>query len=210
MTDTRDQILDVAERHFAEHGIGATSLRGIMTEAGVNPAAIHYHFGGKAALVRAVIDRRIGPVNGERAERFDALEAEYPDSPPPLARVIEAFTAPALLLSRTPERGGEQFMRLMGRFYYESADEARDVLRESFGAIVERFASLLRRAAPGLDTTTVAWRIHFMIGAMSHTMACRELVRWIEPDVDDVDVETIVGQLVAFCAAGLRSEGADA
>jgi hypothetical protein len=41
---TKERILDTAERLFAEQGYAATSLRGIIAEAGVNLAAVHYHF----------------------------------------------------------------------------------------------------------------------------------------------------------------------
>jgi AcrR family transcriptional regulator len=42
MIETRDRILDSAERAFANGGYAATSLRSIMAGAGVNVAAIHY------------------------------------------------------------------------------------------------------------------------------------------------------------------------
>lgn len=48
--DTREAILSAARRRFATRGYEATSLRGIATEAKVDPAlAIHY-FGTKEAL----------------------------------------------------------------------------------------------------------------------------------------------------------------
>ena len=53
-TGTPARILDAAEDLFAGQGIHATSLRSITQRAGVNSAAIHYHFGDKQALVRAL------------------------------------------------------------------------------------------------------------------------------------------------------------
>jgi AcrR family transcriptional regulator len=38
---TKDKILDAAERLFAEHGYKGTSLRNVITAAGVNLAAVH-------------------------------------------------------------------------------------------------------------------------------------------------------------------------
>jgi AcrR family transcriptional regulator len=52
---TRDVILDTAERLFAEHGIHAVSNRQIGEEAEQgNNAAVSYHFGTKADVVRAI------------------------------------------------------------------------------------------------------------------------------------------------------------
>jgi len=74
-TDTKDRILDVAERLFAEHGFANTSLRSITAEAGANLAAVNYHFQSKDALIQAVFARRLGPLNQARLEMLDAAEA---------------------------------------------------------------------------------------------------------------------------------------
>ena len=54
----RDLLLTTAERLFAERGVDAASLRAVMGAAGTNVAAVHYHFGSKDGLVRALIERR--------------------------------------------------------------------------------------------------------------------------------------------------------
>jgi AcrR family transcriptional regulator len=48
--DTRDAILAVARRRFATRGYDATSLRGIATEAKVDPALVIHYFGTKEGL----------------------------------------------------------------------------------------------------------------------------------------------------------------
>src|ERR1700682_4102017 len=64
--DTKTRILDAAESLFMEHGFEATSLRSLTTAAGVNLAAVNYHFGTKEVLFRAVLTRRLDPMNQER------------------------------------------------------------------------------------------------------------------------------------------------
>ncbi|MET9243445.1 helix-turn-helix domain-containing protein [Nonomuraea sp. NPDC003709] len=55
---TREVILATAERLFAEHGVHAVSNRQISEAAGQgNSAAVGYHFGTKADLVRAIARR---------------------------------------------------------------------------------------------------------------------------------------------------------
>ena len=81
-TDTKDRILDVAEELFAAKGYQATSLRAITSKAGVNLAAVNYHFGSKESLVAEVIIRRVVPLNEERLqklERADSGEAPLSD-----------------------------------------------------------------------------------------------------------------------------------
>lgn len=57
--DTKSHLLRVAGRIFAERGFRATSVRYIVTRAGVNQAAVNYHFGGKQGLYRAVIQEEL-------------------------------------------------------------------------------------------------------------------------------------------------------
>ena len=57
--ETKERILDAAERLFADEGFAATSLRQITAEAGVNLAAVNYHFGSKESLLTAVFERRV-------------------------------------------------------------------------------------------------------------------------------------------------------
>lgn len=53
--DTRDAILTVARRGFATRGYDATSLRGIATEARVDPALVIHYFGSKEGLFVAAV-----------------------------------------------------------------------------------------------------------------------------------------------------------
>src|ERR1035441_8866650 len=115
MIDTRQKILDTAERLFGEQGYGATSLRHIIAEAGVNLAAIHYHFGTKEDLLDHLIMRKGGPVNEERVALLDALEARAQGKAVPLEKLLEAFLGPPM---RRVGKGPE-FAKLMGRMYGE-------------------------------------------------------------------------------------------
>ncbi|MGM1061683.1 TetR/AcrR family transcriptional regulator [Saccharothrix sp. Mg75] len=64
---TRQQILTTAERLFAEQGLYAVSNRQISAAAGQgNNAAVGYHFGTKADLVRAVVRRHTEPIEALR------------------------------------------------------------------------------------------------------------------------------------------------
>src|SRR5438067_208004 len=82
---TKSRILDAAERLFLEHGFEATSLRQLTAAAGVNLAAVNYHFGSKEELFQAVLTRRLDPVNQERIDLLTKLEREAGLKAPPLA-----------------------------------------------------------------------------------------------------------------------------
>jgi AcrR family transcriptional regulator len=53
---TRQHILDVARRHFAEKGYAATSVQDIVDEARVAKPMLYYYFQSKAGLYHGIID----------------------------------------------------------------------------------------------------------------------------------------------------------
>src|SRR6185437_848559 len=89
--DTKTRILDAAEALFTEHGFEATSLRQLTAAAGVNLAAVNYHFGSKEELFQAVLTRRLDPMNQERIELLEALEREAGTKAPSCEKVLFAM-----------------------------------------------------------------------------------------------------------------------
>src|SRR5271169_2295413 len=74
---TREAILTAAERLFAEHGVYAVSNRQVSEAAGQgNNAAVGYHFGTKADLVRAIETKHRIPIEQLREQ----MVAQTPDS----------------------------------------------------------------------------------------------------------------------------------
>ena len=78
--DTSDAILDAAEELFAKQGFAATTTKQIGSAAGVNPALIHYYFGNKEGLYRALLRRLFESIMARGAEQLAT-------SPPPDAAV---------------------------------------------------------------------------------------------------------------------------
>lgn len=205
--DTRERLLDAAERLFADDGIGRTSLRAITLAAGVNVAAIHYHFGSKEALLEAVLTRRIAPVNRERLQRLAAIEAPAGDGALPLEALVEAFLAPVLRL--VWESGSERLAVLFGRLDMEPVELVAPLMREQFGEVARRFRTALGRSLPGLSEAEIAWRLHYAVGAVGHLLVTRRHAEVAyDFGLDEVDEATTLRRLVAFCAAGFRAPAA--
>src|SRR2546421_4369259 len=101
--ETRTRILDAAEELFMQHGFEGTSMRLLTSKAGVNLAAVNYHFGSKHALVEAVFRRRLDPMNTARIGELDKLEAEGGAGSP--EAIIPAFITPGLRLMENPQGG---------------------------------------------------------------------------------------------------------
>lgn len=201
--DTRERILDIAEQLFAEQGLGQTSLRAITAAAGVNLAAVHYHFGSKEALERAIFERRLRPMNTERLRRLDELEGRHPGAVP-LAGLIEAFVAPPLELSRDTTHGGEHFIRLLGRTYTEPTESLQDHVRKLYEPVSERFQAAFHAALPQLDPKELYWRLHFMVGTLAFCMSGPYTMRLIASShLADEPTPVLIERLTRFLVGGL-------
>jgi len=211
--DTRDALLDAAERLFADVGIDGASLRSITTEAHANLASVNYHFGSKEGLVRAVLSRRFRPITEQRLAELDACEEAAGDGELGLDCVLRAFVGPVItMLANDPDQGGH-FIRFMGRVHTELNEMTSQMIREEFGETLMRFEIALRRALPQLTPDKLYWRFHFAMGAMLHTISCgRMLTEYTHGVCSYDDPEDITRRLVSFMAAGMRgaSEGGDA
>lgn len=205
--DTRERILQAAESLFMEHGYAATSLRGITARAKANLAAVNYHFGSKEALIREVFERRLGPLNAARVTYLDRLEAEARGKPLPVERVIEAIVVPVLQVSRDPLARGTVFLRLLGRAFSEPADSLREILPAQYRQVVIRFKQAFTRSLPDMPDQELTWRMHFMFGTLSYSLAGNDALKLIATcNLEDADdAEAIVRRLVPFLAAGFRA-----
>ncbi len=165
MNDTKQRILDAAERLFAERGFDAVSLRHIIGDAGVNLAAVHYHFGSKDDLLDEVVLRKVVPVNDARLAELDRFEQQAAGAPVAVEDILDAFLMPtAEVAKQNPE-----FAKLMGRVVAEGRIE--QIAERHFRPMADRFVAALARSLPGLSREELGWRVHFMFGAISRTLS---------------------------------------
>lgn len=202
--DTRESILDAAERLFARHGLDGATLRAITQAARVNLAAVNYHFGGKDALYRAVFVRRIRPMNVARLANLEVAEREAGMSAIPLRVLLEMIFRPIADLIETAGSEVHPFVRVMARNLVETPTFMEKVVHDEFGPVAVRFAPHLLRALPHLDQATLLWRARFVLGAANITFGRMQLIERRLRDLGTpTDGRTILSQLVAFAEAGL-------
>jgi len=199
--DTKSKILDVAEELFAEHGLDRVSIRDITEAAGVNIAAVNYHFGGKDELISAVFERRIKPLNDARIQALESLQNN--GKPAKVEKILEAFIRPALACCNEAE-SEKAFGRLFGRCLAETRPDVEALLRRQFEPLVERLDAALLKALPHLSRNEIFWRMKFTFGALHHWMLTRDkfLPQWAQK----TDLEEQTQKLIAFAAAGFKAK----
>ncbi|WP_339806683.1 TetR/AcrR family transcriptional regulator [uncultured Marinobacter sp.] len=209
-SDTVDKILDAAEELFAAQGFAETSLRMITGKAGVNLAAVNYHFGSKNALIQAVFARFLTPFSATLEEEFDELEARPGERQPTIEELLGALTGSAVRMPQRNERGISIFMRLLGLAYTQSQGHLREYLEVEYRDIFSRFMRLLKEATPQLSSVDRYWRIQFMLGATAFTMSSSDALRGILQAKTGVEtqIQEIASRLIPFLAAGMQAKDA--
>ena len=105
LQDTKSRILDAAEALFVEGGFESLSMRQITNSAGVNLAAVNYHFGGKDALLQAAMQHLVHEHHAYAMEqsRRQPLPAPFAllGDPTYLRAVVRAVLDNEMSLART-------------------------------------------------------------------------------------------------------------
>jgi len=205
--ETRTRILDAAEELFMLHGFEGTSMRLLTSRAGVNLAAVNYHFGSKDALIEALFRRRLDPMNAARIAELERIETEAKGRTLVPEEIIRAFVGQSLRLIEDTKSGGRSFIRLLGRTYTEPAKAIRALIGQLYAPTMERYKAALERALPHMPREELVWRMHFMFGTLSYTLAATDAVQLIagcKPE-DRYDARLLEDRLTAFLAAGLNA-----
>ncbi len=205
--DTKTRILNAAEKLFAQDGFHNTSMRGITSLAKVNLAAVNYHFGSKDALLQAVIERRIIPLNQIRQQKLQAVleQAQAAGQPPSARQLLRAFIEPTLAF-RSSGPGAEDFIALIGRALSEPDETVRACFIQQVLPIFKRLFAGLRKALPQLPEQILLTRLQFTMGAMSHMMCASTRPALQLPGFPEPLQETeMVAELISFVCSGLEA-----
>jgi AcrR family transcriptional regulator len=202
---TKERILDAGEKLFGQRGFAGTSLREITREAEVNLAAVHYHFGSKEALLKAVFDRIVGPTNHERLERLEEVESRTGESAPTVEAILEAFIAPDLRLIRDLGERGLLVSRFLGRATSEPSELVQELIREQFGALGQRFLDALSRALPDAPRELLFERLLWVVAILTSILAdTGPAASHLDPN----ETEALGSRLITFAVAGMRAPAA--
>jgi AcrR family transcriptional regulator len=205
--ETGTRILDAAEELFMQHGFEGTSMRQLTAKAEANLAAVNYHFGSKDALIEAVFRRRLDPMNTSRIAALEQLEKDAGGRALTPEAIIRAFVGASLRMIEDAKNGGRNFIRLLGRTYTDPQKHIRSLIGQLYAPAMERFKSAFERALPQMPREELVWRMHFMFGTLSYTLAATDTVQLIagcKPE-DRYDARLLEERLSAFLAAGLSA-----
>lgn len=209
----RERLLQEALRIFADKGFAKASTREICQAAGANVASIHYYFGDKAGLYRAVLLRPIEALTSELTHFDDpALPLEEA-----LRRLMVAFLCP-LKVDGVVDEHAEWGMKLHLREMVEPSAAYKEVIGQYIQPHHHRVVQLLARHVGAAEVDDALHHLAFALLAMVHDYSLsREFMKVLAPALLDgeVAVRKVLDRLVGYGVAlvaherGLRALATD-
>ena len=135
--ETRERLLEAAQRLFAQRGFKRVTVREICRAARANVAAINYHFGDKLGLYREVLQ---GAITAMRATNEAAREAgQGRSAEEELRRYIGVF------LQRVLKPGSGAIHQLITREMNDPTPALDDLVEQGVRPRVEYLSGVIAR-----------------------------------------------------------------
>ncbi|AKS34296.1 TetR/AcrR family transcriptional regulator [Mycolicibacterium goodii] len=194
-TGRKLQILQAAERVFAQEGYHGTTMRKIAEVADVKLSLIVYHFDTKLKLYRAIFLRR-QYVNDQRLELLRNIDTHNEQA---MIQLVSAFADPVLALHRNPE--DLWFARLVLREASDPSSQQRGIIHELFDPMAQEFIGAMSQINPGREPGFYRWAYLFAVGALTSSSFDVRAHDLGEPD-DVADLNAKAELLKRFILAG--------
>src|SRR5271156_567361 len=199
---TRALILDAAERLYAERGFGEVTLRDIVAAAGVNLAAVNYHFGSKDELIAELFVTRGVATNRARLTELKAAETAG-NGHADIKAILRALVGPTLRGCLGPDNEQSTAAHFMIRASIESVPPIRRIKNREIDHL-RKFAAAMRRSLPDCSEVDLYWGLHFALAMAHQTIRDSErLTKLSEASCDLNDVNGIIERVVAVSVRAL-------
>jgi AcrR family transcriptional regulator len=195
---TRARLLEAAGEEFAVKGFQAARIRSICRRAGVNLAAVNYHFGGKERLyVAAVLEaHRCGTELPAPAELSQGSAAEQ------LRRYIHYFLSDVLAMNHQ-KRSWHHTLMLREMLQPTAASETpfNEAIRPRF----ERLKEILSQICPEADELRLDALVCSVVGQCLHYKVAGAIVeRLVGAEAfAALDLDYLTDHISGFCLAAL-------
>lgn len=203
---TRDRLLDIAERLFAEQSFADTSVRDLTRRADCNLASVNYHFGGKENLYVELFERTLQRMLALRVERVEAALAK---PRPTVERVFRAFAEAFFEPVRERPDYGRRMMQLYSREMAQPMLPPGMVYVELIEPTIRLMDRALDRTLPGLTQKQKLWCLHALVGPLVNVLQASRFYAEArdngEPDAPHLDIAEAVDHIVLIAAAGARA-----
>jgi len=197
--DTRRKLIHAAGEIFAERGFHKATVREITDRAGVNVAAVNYHFRDKAELYRAVLNEChcTAQAIGGPIHLGDGAPEER------LRVYIDGFLHRLLHPDRPKWHG-----LLMAREMTEPTDALDILVREAIRPRAQELEKIITELTGGSLSKDREWMLGFsVVGQCLFYLHDRPLIERLYPKLatHPPSIEQLVDHIHAFSLAAIRA-----
>lgn len=207
--ETRDRLIRAGLQLFGSHGFENVTTRTLAARAGVNQAAIPYHFGGKEGLYRAVCEAVVASIHesfGVLPRELDELFSTAPDPKTAAGRALRAVYA--AFFTRTLERTDHKERMLFLMREYQNPGAGFDIIYEGALRAIHETMSRIAAAALGLEpgSEPAIIRGQVLLGQMFGFVPARHIL-FRRLSWSSYTPENVAGVVEAVTEMGLRALG---
>lgn len=199
---TKDAILDSAETLFGEVDVATVTMRSIADAAGVDPASITYHFGGKMDVVAAVLRRRYTVLREHWMQALTLLLAQS-DEIPTARELLDTVYRPWFELVESEDPGWRNYSRLVASM--PNSEVIADLMRDHSGQWEQALITALNRAYPDADQEVILQAFTLTLGAALSFASSPRLHLLSSGPVEPGDFDLKYSQFLHFVSSGFES-----
>jgi AcrR family transcriptional regulator len=191
---TRDRVLGAAREVFAEFGFKGATVREICRHAGVNVAAVNYHFSSKEALFMAALS-------------FEPINTLMSGDGSPLCAKARLTKFMQELITRLMNETGTPQSRLMVRELVEPTLALDSIVKDVLAPLHKYVGQLVREIVGDKVAEDEVRRCVFSIfGQCAFYRNAAEVIRRMYPNLkyDQSEIEATAKHIVEFSLAGLE------
>ena len=197
--ETREKLITIGQRLFAEQGVFRVPLRLVIDQAGQkNTSALHYHFGGREGLLMAIIERHNDSIEAERAVMLDDLRANGLTEDIP--NVVRAFVLP--FARKLDSAGGREFLRVVAQLsdLFDYWDEGPPAAPAQAFAALEMLSDAIPDPSPQLRHERVTTILMLVSDALALRARQIDLGRTLH-----VSTDSFVANLIDMTVGALQA-----
>lgn len=203
---TRERILRAAEGIYAASGFHGMSLRDVTLLAGVNLAAVNYHFGSKDKLIFALADRRLTPINSERLERLDKLRKKHGREPIPVRELVGALIDPMFKALRQGKNTRAITVRLVAQMMIDDPRRFSQIHKTFYKPVLDCYHTELQRTIPQLQSHQVNARFFCAFATVLGIRLMHESMDWfLKIRSEDRQFDILEDEMHAFMLGALTA-----
>jgi len=197
----RARLLEVAERLFLEKGYERVSVRALTEAAGVNVAAINYHFQSKSNLYREVFRLRLKSFFQPRLQAMSRSFAVQGLEPPAIVRTYVAEFLGTILFSRETAN----FLQMVSN-ELSAGGAAADILVDELAVPLHNLLKeKLRQSCPAIPEDRLSLCISSISGQIFHFVRAKDVIQALTGrEYDENFLRTLVDHITDFSCRGLE------